>query len=136
MARSDLTTTEGRALTFGSREVTLGWRWKDREGQFHAPQAMVSRHLFHTFRMIWNNHMPEAARVGAVRLYRFGPFYSPSYMREAVVILGRELMTRTDLDPEWERQLAQMAAWFAEFEEVDEPRLDGPRLALTQETDR
>lgn len=124
-------TTQARALTFGSREIAHGWRWRDRQGQLHAPADMPTRHLFFTFRMIWNNHMPEAAWVGEVRLYRFGPSYTPDYMRDAVVAVGRELLKRDDLDPAWADQLARMAAWFADFETVDTPaQVEAPRRLL------
>jgi hypothetical protein len=119
-----------RLAAFGAREIANGWRWRDAQGRFHAPKQMATRHLFHTFRMIWNNHMPAEARVGTVRLYRFGGFYNRAYLSEAIVTIGHELCAREDLDPEWAAQLRLMAQWFATFSEPDEPHLEAPRLAL------
>ncbi len=127
----ELALTEEKNLLFGSRKITLGWRWRSSNGEFTAPADMVSRHLFHTFRMIWNNAMPEEARVGEVRLYTFQPFYSRAYMRDAIVMIGRELSTRDDLLPEWKWQLQQMANWFAKYEEVNEARLKKPQQRLS-----
>jgi hypothetical protein len=119
------------APTFGSRDLAPAWRWRDATGNLWPPEQMVTRHLFHTFRMIWNNHMPPEARVGLVRLYRFPSAYTREYLGDAVVALGRELGRREDLLPEWRAQLLRMAMWFGHGEVVDEPRLaDRPKALM------
>jgi hypothetical protein len=88
------------------------WTWRDREGQRHTPASLETHHLFYTLRMIWNHVVPSHMRVGKVRLYIFSAkHYSPRYFAEAVAALGAELMTRQDVTPEWEVELAQMAEW-------------------------
>lgn len=88
------------------------WRWRDREGGLHAPSEMETRHLFFTFRMIWNNFMPAHMRVGTVRLYSFNRFYTRDYIREATIRIGNELLGRSDLTPQWRRELDEMRRWF------------------------
>lgn len=129
--RSNLARANRSQMYFGTREIAIGWRWRDRHGAMHAPQGMETRHLFYTFRMIWNNHMPEDARVGAVRLYNFPACYTSDYMADAVVAIGRELLVRDDLTDDWRRQLQRMAHWFAEFEAVNDGRIPSPRLLLS-----
>jgi hypothetical protein len=90
-------------------ELDSGFKWRDQYGSFHRPCDMVTRHLFHTLRMIWNNFMPAHMRVGRVYLYKFKPFYTRRYMAQAVLAIGRELEGRNDLNPQQEHQLWQMA---------------------------
>lgn len=118
--------------TFGTRDVSNGWVWRDRDGGLWKPSKMETRHLFHTLRMIWNNFMPERMRVGVIRLYAFPDFYTDAYFRDAVRAIGRELNTRQDLTPAWRAQLAEMASWFTEWEEVNEPAISPPTLMLSK----
>lgn len=108
----------------------LNWRWRSNGGSQHYPADMETRHLFHTLRMIWNNVMPEAAWVGRIKLYSFGPTYTDQYMREAVLNIGRELMSRDDLRPDWRAQLDQMAAWLSGTAWATAEGISGPRPAL------
>jgi len=120
-------------LTQNPSVPALTWRWKDRHDNMHAPRDMETRHLFYTFRMIWNHCAPPKARVGRnIQFYRFSPFYTADYMKQAVQHVWRELKTRRDLTAGQERELAEMMAWVgADFTVVDEPQyLHGPRLAL------
>ncbi|NML34544.1 hypothetical protein [Paraburkholderia antibiotica] len=89
-----------------------GWQWRDSKGEFHYPANMETRHLFYTLRMIWNNFMPADARVGAVKLYEFGRFYTRDYLKQAIYRIAEELAKRDDMRPEWAAQLLQMRAWF------------------------
>lgn len=90
------------------------WKWRTaREGDV-APADMVTRHLFYTLRMIWNNTMPPEAHVGNnIRYYRFSPASHPeSYVKEAIAYLGRELAERDDLAAWQQRELNSMAEYF------------------------
>lgn len=94
-------------------EVSDLWKWKTaKEGDIH-PRDMRTSHLFYTFRMIWNNHAPRHARVGKVKLYRFGPEYTPQYFKEAIRFMGGELARRDDLDDWQVEELNEMARHFS-----------------------
>lgn len=88
-------------------QVNDGWAWRTAKQGFIKPEDMVTSHLFYTFRMIWNNTMPSNMRVGAVRMYNFGSFYSDSYMKSAVANIGAELAKR-ELIPSHLQELQQM----------------------------
>lgn len=94
-----------------ARDIACGWKWRERTGARVSPSDMETRHLFYTLRMIWNNRMPEHMRVGAVRLYDFGPHYTRDYFAQAILAIGRELRSRTDMKPEWARQYQRMQQW-------------------------
>lgn len=107
------------------------FEWRSADGDFWAPKDMETRHVFYTVRMIWNHSVPEDMRVGRnIRLYRFGDFYTGEYMKSAVLALGRELLTRKDLEPWQLRELGQIAAYFRDdlFNVVH--AVTGPRVAL------
>lgn len=89
-----------------------GWQWRDKDGQFHYPANMPTRHLFYTLRMIWNNFMPSEARVGSVNLYEFGRFYSRAYLADSIYRIAEELAKRDDMNADWSAQLAAMRRWF------------------------
>ena len=103
------------------RDVASRWKWRERTGAMVSPAEMQTRHLFFTLRMIWNNRMPAHMRVGRVHLYNFGPYYTRHYFSAAILAIGAELHTRTDMTAEWQAQYRQMQAWLV--------RDDG-RLAL------
>jgi len=107
------------------------WKWRDKFGQFHAPQEMETRHLFYTLRMLWNHFMPRHMNVGEnINRYRFEAFYTPAYFRQAVYHCGRELMQRRDLTPQWKREIEEMASWLRGAEWADVQFLTGPRQML------
>lgn len=89
------------------------WRWRDRTGQMRDPKRMTTNHLFFTIRMIWNHTMPVSARLRPYISYDFSPFYTKAYMLEAIKHLTPELATRTDMKPEWKRELSRMLDWLA-----------------------
>lgn len=89
------------------------FRWRDRAGYMHPPESMRTTHLFYTLRMIWNHTMPKSMKVEPFKRYQFNPFYSPDYMRDGIIALGRELFKRDDLPPNLRAQLDFMASHFA-----------------------
>jgi hypothetical protein len=115
-------------------DIDHPWRWRSHDGTFRTPAEMKSGHLFHTLRMIWNNVAPVEARVGRVRLYNFGPFYTADYMKMAVRRIYPELLTRKDLTPAQEAELEAMRSWFgADYTIVEsipapQKRLPGAKL--------
>lgn len=83
-------------------EVVPGFRWRDRSGRFWSITEMRTGHLFYTFRMVWNNVMPPAARVGRnIHYYRFTAPYTPEYLKEACSHIYAELLRRWDRLPDW-----------------------------------
>lgn len=114
----------------GTRSVSDPYRWRDRQGNFFLPSEMETRHLFFTLRMIWNNHFPSHMHVGEVTLYRFPRRYTRQYFEATVYYLGRELVTRRDMAPEWEAQWKQMQSWFPDWEEVEQGRIGSPQPKL------
>lgn len=40
-----------------------GFIWHGNDGDYH-PDSMSSRHLFNSLRLVWNNSVPDAMRVG------------------------------------------------------------------------
>lgn len=79
-------------------QVTEPFVWRTRHGEAVAISDMTTKHLFFTFRMVWNHSAPEAWRLRPYRRYIFGPAYTPEYVAEAVGLIWRELATRNDLD--------------------------------------
>lgn len=88
------------------------WQWRDKRGFFYCPYDMQTRHLFYTFRMIWNHSMPDEVRIKPYQHYVFSSFYTPEYMKEAIRFMGHELFKRTDIKPQWRNELDFMASHF------------------------
>ena len=102
------------ALTKVQRNTpALRWQWRDAEGNFHYPDQMVTRHLFHTIRMIWNHSMPPHMRTGPHRRHSFmHPIYTTEYMQDAIRFGLPELLKRQDITPQWRRDIEFMRSWF------------------------
>ena len=90
------------------KELKHQFRWRSQAGQFHLPSQMETRHLWFTLRMIWNHSAPAHARFTPYKRYKFGPFYTVEYMRDAVSCLLDELLTRTNMESKWKQELKQM----------------------------
>ena len=88
------------------------FRWRDQSGIFHDPRLMETRHLFYVLRMIWNHTMPEDMKVTPYVKHEFTDFYSVPYLANAVKVIGKELLTRTDITPQWKKQLEFMESHF------------------------
>lgn len=89
------------------------FRWKDRKNNFHLPGEMPTRHVFMSLIMIWNHTMPADAVITQSgnwlhHTYNIGSFYDKDYLCIAIGALGRELSTRTDLEPAWNITLDKM----------------------------
>lgn len=87
------------------------FRWRDREGNFHLPQDMETRHLFYVTEMIWNHFMPEEATTRPYRRYSFGSFYTPYYMKMALWHCIPIVLARTDRTPYMDKTLEFMMQW-------------------------
>jgi len=73
------------------------------------PSIMETRHLHHTLVMIWHHTMPEEARVRPYyRSYSFSPFFTDTYMKQAIRVMAAELAARPDMRPEWREELRKM----------------------------
>lgn len=84
------------------------WTWKDREDNYYLPHKMETRHLFYTFRMIWNHSMPNDAKIYPYHEYRFGSFYTTEYMMVAARRMFNELLIREDIPENFIAQLEFM----------------------------
>ena len=93
-------------------QLAKRWKWKTKNNEFLLPEEMRTSHLFYTLRMIWNNTCPPHTRVGNVRLYNFGPYYTHEYLKQAVGQLSFELRRRDDLHGELKDQMETMWAYF------------------------
>lgn len=92
----------------GGQSVARKFAWRDRKGVMHDPAKMQTSHLFYTLRMIWNHSMPEEAAIHPYRAYSFGRQYTQDYMKNAIVALGRELGTRSDIHPKHAADIEHM----------------------------
>ena len=77
--------------------------WKDRHGRLHDPKDMETRHLFYTFRMLWNHTMPENMRSANYKRWRL--HMSEDYIKQAIKHIGMALSERTDIHSEWVREI-------------------------------
>jgi len=91
-------------------EVIPSFQWRDKQGNFHHPSDMETRHLFFTIRMIWNHTCPKECMLEPCIKYTFRPFYSSKYMSKAIKYIYIELMTRDDMKPYFKQQLGRMRA--------------------------
>jgi hypothetical protein len=92
-------------------ELSSGFQWRDRKGNFHFPHLMETRHLFYTVRMIWNHTMPY--KIHPYIRYSFGKFYTKAYMVMTVKVMVRELSRRHDIAPQWQADIDIMIEWLA-----------------------
>lgn len=82
-------------------QVDPDFKWRLSGGNgVRRPQQMDTSHLFNVVKMIWNNRMPREWRVGAVKLYEFGPSHSDEYLKTSICHIMAELMQRSDLTRE------------------------------------
>ncbi len=71
--------------------------WVTDRGEIKQPKQMATPHLFNAFRMLWNNTVAPAFRVGTFKRHKEVESYPPRYVERAGVELVRELSKRTDL---------------------------------------
>lgn len=111
---------------FRSAAIVPGWLWRTHNEGDIAPSQMRTTHLFFTLRMIWNHSMPTNMRVGRnIKLYSFGSRHDARYMQSAIVNIGAELFSRSDLPAWMRRELDEMAAHMRDIAPqkfIDEPR--------------
>ena len=92
----------------------MGFRWRDRFGDYHKPAKMDTHHIFFTWLMIWNHSAPEGLRVKMGNRYGgFPPFYTPKYMLSAFANLYWEMKRRQDTTMEQRLVIARIEANFA-----------------------
>lgn len=92
-------------------QVDPNFRWKMAAvngGDALRPSEMRTGHLFNVVKMIWNNKMPREWRVGAVKLYNFGPSHSDEYLKTSICHIMAELMQRNDLTSDQVEMLREM----------------------------
>lgn len=97
-------------------DIQVRFLWKDSKERFHDPKKMRTKHLFFTLRMIWNHSMPEQMKLRPYMEYTFSEYYTVEYIITAISVIGKELLSRKDLLPEWEKELTYMKNCFNAFE--------------------
>jgi len=113
-----------------TQDVEPAFRWRDRDGGFHDPSGMETRHLFHTVSMIWNHVMPPEAATHDFQRYSFSPFYTEDYMRSAVRAMLPELLGRDDLTAAWRHRIDFMRGWMLSQEGIEIVAIQSPRKAI------
>jgi hypothetical protein len=91
-----------------SHDIVPNWKWKTSPANGNkliSPSQMETRHLFNTLRMIWNHTMPSDARIHPYKEYDFSSYYTPSYLKIAILKIGVELLNRKDIRPQWAKEL-------------------------------
>lgn len=89
------------------KDVDLeSFRWIDRKGGKHLVRDMDTHHLFFSLRMIWNHSVPEHLQLKPFIQYSLNR--TVEYLKVAVLALACELITRNDLNPEWEADILHM----------------------------
>lgn len=81
-----------------ARKIARGdygeYKWRDRDGNFHDPKAMETRHIFYVMLMIWNHSVPTELQVNFKHSYTFSDFYTRGYMAWTVLVMYHELKSR------------------------------------------
>lgn len=113
-----------------TQEVARPFQWRDRQGGFHDPRSMDTRHLFHSVSMIWNHVMPPEAATHDFQRYSFSSFYTDDYMRSAVRAMLPELLGRDDLTAAWRRRIKFMRGWMLSQEGVEIVAIQPPRKSI------
>lgn len=94
-----------------AQEIIEAWRWRDKFGTFLRVEQMDTGHIFNTLRMIWNHSMPASAITHDFIRHTFTGFYTPEYLRSAILPLTIELSKRKDMLAYQERHLKFMIEW-------------------------
>lgn len=103
---------ENVGLVFGA------FKWRTNHGVMLLPSEMETRHLYLTLRMIWNHSVPDRYQIHPFKRYTFSAFYTKQYLAQAVRELGRELLSRNNLQGRWELELARMAEFLNSAESI------------------
>lgn len=97
------------------KQVKKRFQWRDREGNWHYPENMSTKHLFFTLRMIWNHSVTDEFQIEPFRRYNFGATYTQQYMAEAVTNICKELSKRNDLTNYYRYCLGLINTWCSTF---------------------
>lgn len=77
-------------------QKSAGFVWRTHKGVDMRPCDMATPHLFYSLRMIWNNVVPPAFRVGKFKRYNDVGEWTDVYLEQATNALLTELLTRED----------------------------------------
>ena len=100
------------------------FRWRQRGGQLWLPADMSTQHLWFTLRVLWNHAVPDDRRLTPYRSYEFGPSYTTDYLDTAWLELGREIRTRKDMRPDWQKEFEWIQPYLGSeiWRQVERPR--------------
>jgi hypothetical protein len=77
-------------------QKSAGFVWRSHKGVDYRVTDMATPHLFYSLRMIWNNVVPPAFRVGKFKRYNDVGEWTDVYLEQATNALLTELLTRED----------------------------------------
>lgn len=105
-----------------NKEISTGFRWRDRDGVYHDIFEMKTSYIFFVLRMIWNHSVPKHMRITPYKFYSnlFGhPFYTNEYVKNAAIAMIAELSKRDDLTPYFEKCIDHMRKWSSEAYQME-----------------
>lgn len=88
--------TRGHATTPANPYYKPVFRWTTHDGREFRPRDMATTHLFNSIKMLYNNTVPPAFRVGEFRRWKDVATWDPEYLQEAMGELASEFESRTD----------------------------------------
>lgn len=102
------------------------FRWLTMEMKIMTTREMSTWHLFNCLKMIWNNTVPEWARVGNFKAYPGIEDWPSKIRRHAVTCLFHELAMRPDITEDMRRILREMMEAMSHLQFTDRRLLRAP----------
>jgi hypothetical protein len=91
------------------------YRWLAKNGRKLLPSEMETSHLFYVIRMIWNNSMPEDAKIEPYVKYTDILEWTPKYVKDSLTNIIEELKSRKDVDVAWASDFNKMYNYFSDI---------------------
>ena len=94
--RTKRTKTRGHVAASPNPYYKPVFRWTTHDGKEFRPRDMATTHLFNSIKMLYNNTVPPAFRVGEFRRWADVATWDPEYLQEALKQLTAEFESRGD----------------------------------------
>ncbi len=95
------------------------FRWVTHDQREFRPRDMVNSHLFNAIKMIYNNIVPPAFRVGDFVRWDLSKRFSVDYIEEAIYELTTELQSRPEYVPHFKNAIDDMEANLAILDKIE-----------------